>query len=180
MCGDNGCALSDAERGDNTECVIYTQIKNRTIARVYRSTTTGNYEHCWDALGNAIEQCFRDISESYTGAEGITQGTWSLDGEYYWVQIWTSDEFAIYEPEGQGVIGIDLDEVDNDPDTPGRELVYLINNCSIDANVARSYVWGPQFYCMTPSTGGVTCFPIEKGCFILSPVDDTIPDIICG
>lgn len=121
MCGDNGCALSDASRGNNAECTLYTQIRNRTVARAYRSTTTGNYKYCWDALGNAITQCFRDTSQPYTGKEGKTQGNWALGGESYWIQIYTSDEFALYEPTDQAVIGAELDTVDADPATPGRE-----------------------------------------------------------
>jgi hypothetical protein len=71
--------------------------------------------------GNAISQCFRDTSEPYIGSEGKTQGNWALDGESYWIQIITDDEFALYNPSEQSLIGIDLDTVDADPSTPGRE-----------------------------------------------------------
>jgi hypothetical protein len=49
------------------------------------------------------------------------QGNWALDGESYWIQIITDDEFALYEPADQALIGVDLDTVDGDPSTPGRE-----------------------------------------------------------
>ncbi|KAH7087113.1 hypothetical protein FB567DRAFT_602679 [Paraphoma chrysanthemicola] len=121
MCGDNGCALSDSERGNNAECTLFAQVRNGTVARASRSTTTGQYRHCWDALGNAISQCFRDTSVEYTGKEGKMQGNWALDGESYWIQIITGDEFLMPDPNAQSLIGIELDTVDNNPNTPGRE-----------------------------------------------------------
>ena len=91
MCGDSGCALSDSELGTNAACTLFTQVRNGTVARASRSTTTGQYTHCWDALGNAISQCFRDTSVAYTGKEGKMQGNWALDGEIYWIQIISGD-----------------------------------------------------------------------------------------
>lgn len=122
MCGDNGCALSDADAGNNEGCTLTMQIRNRTVARAHRDSTTGVYAFCWDALGNAIAQCFRDTSEDYTGEMGVAQGRVAeIYGENYWIHIVTSDEFAINEPEVVEGREDHMDEVDNDPETPGRE-----------------------------------------------------------
>ncbi|KAF2727968.1 hypothetical protein EJ04DRAFT_122776 [Polyplosphaeria fusca] len=122
MCGDNGCALQEADQGSVTPCTLLTHIRNRTVARAFRSTTTGKYDNCWDALSDAISQCFRDTSVPYAGETGNMQGNWESSGESYWIQILTDDEFVVMEPAEQGIIGaVEMEQVDNDPTTPGRE-----------------------------------------------------------
>lgn len=69
----------------------------------------------------ANSQCFRDNSVPYTGAEGKTQGNWQLNGESYWIQIYTDDEFALYDAANEVVLDLETETVDNDPETPGRE-----------------------------------------------------------
>jgi hypothetical protein len=119
MCGEGGCNLSDEQRGNNGECTLTEPIRNGTIARAWRSTTSGEYKHCWDALSNAISQCFRDTSVGYTGAEGKMQGNWAYEGESYWIQIISGNEFLTPQTVGNDFQG--MDGVDNDDETPGRE-----------------------------------------------------------
>jgi len=73
-----------------------------------------NPEGSKGALDDAINQCFLDKSQTYTGAAKKTQGNWKLGSESYWIAIETSNEFLRDPTEELSVTA----NFDNDPATP--------------------------------------------------------------
>jgi len=126
MCGDNVCANSDADRGNNHFCTLYLPYNDGTSQiQLQRNDPSGNFEywyvflhndrrnsianvvfyHSWDAFADIIDQCFNNPSGS-----GLTSsdpnGSWKLGDEWYWVSILHNDlnepsgeEYSVGEPE---------------------------------------------------------------------------------
>lgn len=59
-----------------------------------------------------------------------------------------------------------------------KKVSYLANQVNRTTDKVK---WGPASHCMGFGPGsGTTCFNIPQNCFIMIPLDNTIPYVFCS
>ncbi|KAF2811029.1 uncharacterized protein BDZ99DRAFT_475883 [Mytilinidion resinicola] len=141
ICGNNACDNSDAARGDNHYCSLYTSFNGgRSQVQIQRNDPAGKYGNCWAATEDIIKQCLDNSSGS--GITGDPNGSWRVGDEWYWVSIYHNDlndpSGEVYDAEEQKLMFGPNQFCQGLSPGGGNSCINIPDNCYIEVPLSNS------------------------------------------